>query len=119
MYTRGKEYKFGVIKLRSRGNALAGLAIGFALGFLLKNVLENNKKLTPDQALQLAKETFEKNGPISGSWIYMKPETLEKNFLTYHTYRGGISRNIDGVPKQYDFHIDVKTGAIIDSKQAE
>lgn len=78
--------------------------------------MQDNKKLTPDRALKNAKETFQKNGPISGSWIYMKPEKLEKNGLTYETYRGGISRNIDGDNKQYDFYIDLHTGAIIDSQ---
>ena len=45
----------------------------------------------------------------------MKPETLEKNGLTYRTYRGGISRNVDGENKQYEFYVDVDTGAVIDS----
>ena len=48
----------------------------------------------------------------------MKPEKLEKNSLIYETYRGGISRNVDGETKQYDFHIDIDTGAIIDVTQA-
>lgn len=93
---------------------LLGLGIGAAVGFLAKEQLDAKKTLSPDKALQLAKETFQKNGPINGSWIYMKPETIERNGLTYHTYRGGISRNIDGENKQYDYYIDIETGAIID-----
>lgn len=91
-----------------------GIGLGFAIGFLVRDQISTAKKLSPEKALQFAKETFQKNGPINGSWIYMKPEKIEKNGLTYHTYRGGVSRNIDGENKQYDFHIDIETGAIID-----
>lgn len=101
----------------SRKNTLLAAGLGIAIGFLIKEQLNEYKKLTPEKALQFAKETFQKNGPINGSWIYMKPERLEKNGLTYDTYRGGISRNIDGKNKQYDFHIDIATGAIISAEQ--
>lgn len=101
----------------SRKNTLLAAGLGFAIGYLLKEQLDEYKKLTPEKALQYAKETFQKNGPINGSWIYMKPEKLEKNGLIYDTYRGGISRNIDGDNKQYDFYVDIETGAIIDAKQ--
>lgn len=93
---------------------LLGIGIGAAIGYLAKEQLDTRKTLSPEKALQRAKETFQKNGPINGSWIYMKPEKIEKNGLTYTTYRGGISRNIDGENKQYDYYIDVETGAIID-----
>lgn|SRR5690625_3996456 len=91
-----------------------GIGLGFVAGYFLKDQLHSTKKLTPEKALQQAKNTLEQAGPVNGSWIYMKPETIEKNGLTYRTYRGGISRNIDGNNKQYDFHIDIDTGAIID-----
>ena len=99
----------------SRKKTFLALGVGMVVGYFLKETLQENKKLTPDRALQHAKETFEQSGPINGSWIYMKPEKLEKNGLTYDTYRGGISRNVDGENKQYDFHIDLKTGTIVDS----
>ena len=99
----------------SRKNTVLALAAGISIGYFLKEALISNSKLTPDRALKQAKEVFQKNGPINGSWIYMKPEKLEKNGLTYDTYRGGISRNIDGTNKQYDFHIDIQTGVIVDS----
>lgn len=95
-----------------------GLGLGFAAGYLLRNQETSFQKLTPEKALQKAKEALKQSGPINGSWIYMKPETLEKNGLTYRTYRGGISRNVDGENKQYDFHIDIDTGAIIDVSEA-
>lgn len=91
-----------------------GIGLGFAAGFLVRDQLGSLRKLSPEKALQSAKEAFQQNGPINGSWIYMKPEKIDKNGLTYNTYRGGVSRNIDGENKQYDFHIDVETGTIID-----
>lgn len=100
----------------NRKNTLLAAGLGFLVGYLLRDQLEVFQKLTPEKALQYAKETFQKNGPINGSWIYMKPEKIEKNGLTYDTYRGGISRNVDGDNEQYDFYIDIETGAIIDVK---
>lgn len=94
---------------------VAGL--GVAVGYLAKQQVDNYQKITPEKALKNAKETFKKNGPISGSWIYMKPEEVEKNGLLYHAYRGGVTRNIDGENKQYEFYVDVETGAVIGSVQ--
>lgn len=96
-------------------NAMFALGVGLGLvtGYLLKDQVGSFRKLTPERALQRAKETLEEAGPVNGSWIYMKPETFENNGITYDTYRGGISRNVDGTNKQYDFHIDVDTGAIV------
>ena len=100
----------------NRKDFLIGASLGFIIGYLIGDQLDYFQKLTPERALQYAKETFQKNGPINGSWIYMKPEKIEKNGLTYNTYRGGISRNIDGENHQSDFYIDIETGAIIDVK---
>lgn len=102
----------------SQRNVLLALGVGALCGYVLGQSVPSNKELTPDRALKNAKETFKENGPINGSWIYMKPEKLVKNELTYDTYKGGISRNIDGENKQYDFHIDTKTGIIVDSQPA-
>lgn len=103
----------------SRRNVILAAGLGMVAGFLLRDQLDNFNKLTPEKALQYAKETFQKNGPINGSWIYMKPERLEKNGLTYYTYRGGISRNIDGKNEQYEFFSDQDTGTIIDVKKMD
>lgn len=91
------------------------VGLGVIAGFLIKQQLDEYTNITPEKALENAKEAFKKQGPISGSWIYMKPEEVEKNGLTYTTYRGGITRNLDGESKQYEFHTDVETGAVIDS----
>ncbi|MFD2046371.1 PepSY domain-containing protein [Ornithinibacillus salinisoli] len=95
--------------------AVLAAGLGVAVGYLAKQQLDRYQKVTPEKALQQAKETFKKQGPISGSWIYMKPEDIEKNGLTYNAYRGGITRSIDGENKQYEFFVDVETGAVIDA----
>ncbi|GAB4074950.1 PepSY domain-containing protein [Barrientosiimonas marina] len=96
-------------------NAIIGASAGIATGFLVKRQLDRYQTITPEKALKQAKESFKKEGPISGSWIYMKPEEIEKDGLMYNTYRGGVTRNIDGASQQYEFYIDIDTGAIIDS----
>lgn len=102
------------MKLR-KAVLVAGL--GVAVGYLAKQQMDNYQKVTPEKALKNAKETFKRNGPISGSWIYMKPEEVEKNGLLYHAYRGGVTRNMDGENKQYEFYVDVDSGAVIGSVQ--
>ena|SRR5699024_6225635 len=99
--------------MSKQNNFLIGAGVGFLLGFILTEQMER-RKISPERGLQLAKETFQKNWPINGSWIYVNPERIKRNGLVYETYRGGISRNIDGVNSQYGFYIDIDTGAIID-----
>lgn len=107
--------KYGVKLMGNKlGRFALGLGLGIVAGYLLKDQFGPLRKLTPEKALQIAKETLEESGPLNGSWIYMKPETIERNGITYDTYRGGISRNVDGTNKQYDFHIEIETGTIID-----
>lgn len=98
-----------------RRDALLAISASFLVGFITKTVL-NNKQLTPEAALEAAKETFKMSGPISGSWIYMTPETLEKNGLVYNVYRGGITRQIDNENVEYVFYTDVNTGSVVDVK---
>ena len=100
-----------------RRNIILAASIGFAVGYLVKSQLDTRHTITPEKALSNAKEAFKRNGPISGSWIYMKPEEVEKNGLIYNAYRGGITRNIDGVTKQFEFYVDVESGGIVASVQ--
>lgn len=93
--------------------------IGVAFGYLVKHQLDQSQITTPERALRKAKETFKKTGPISGSWIYMKPEEVEQNGLLYTAYRGGVTRLIDGVNKQYEFYADAETGAVVGSVQTK
>ncbi|MGM8365874.1 PepSY domain-containing protein [Virgibacillus sp. W0181] len=98
---------------------IVSIGIGITIGYILKQQLQTYQKVTPEKALIMAKETFKKSGPISGSWIYMKPEEIEQNGLLYTAYRGGITRNIDGKNHQYEFYTDVQTGAVIGAVQTE
>lgn len=106
-------YHMGGKKMSKRKNFLIGAGFGFLLGYIIMEQIDK-QQMTPERALQVAKEKFQENWPINGSWIYVKPETIERNDLTYETYRGGISRNVDGENTQYGFYIDIDTGAIID-----
>ncbi|WP_102335686.1 PepSY domain-containing protein [Salimicrobium jeotgali] len=87
---------------------------GILAGYVVKEQISSKKGVNPEKALKIAKEAFKKQGPISGSWIYMKPEQLNKNGISYNVYRGGISRNQDGETSQYEFFIDSATGTIVD-----
>lgn len=98
-------------------NTVIVAGVGVVVGYFAKRQLDQLQKVTPEKALKQAKETFRRQGPISGSWIYMKPESVEKNGLSYQAFRGGVTRNIDGENKQFEFHVDLDTGAIIDSVQ--
>ncbi|WP_156291526.1 PepSY domain-containing protein [Oceanobacillus salinisoli] len=100
-------------------NILLAAGIGFAVGYVLNQQVQTHQKISPENALKNAKETFKKSSPISGSWIYMKPEEIEKNGLRYTAYRGGITRNIDGENKQYEFYVDVETGGVISATETE
>jgi predicted small secreted protein len=101
----------------SKRNLLLAAGIGAAVGYFTKQQIDQYKQVTPEKALNHAKETFKKQGPISGSWIYMKPEEIERNGLLYNAYRGGVTRNIDGENRQYEFYVDVETGAVVDTVQ--
>lgn len=106
------------VKILSFRKTVFALGLGFVFGYVAKQQMEQYQKVTPEKALETAKETFRKIGPISGSWIYMKPEQVEKNELIYNAYRGGITRNIDGENVQYDFFADIDTGAVIDTARS-
>ncbi|MBN8236977.1 PepSY domain-containing protein [Halobacillus kuroshimensis] len=88
--------------------------VGALAGYIVKEQISSSQNVTPEKALKIAKEAFKKQGPISGSWIYMKPEELNKNGINYDVYRGGISKNQDGETSQFEFYIDTDTGTIVD-----
>lgn len=97
---------------------LLALGLGFIAGYVVKQQLNEYQPISPERALEKAKDKFRRLGPINGSWIYMKPEEIEKNGLVYDVYRGGITRNIDGENVQFDFYADTNTGTIIEAKKA-
>ncbi|MCZ0703249.1 putative small secreted protein [Natronobacillus azotifigens] len=86
--------------------------IGAVIGYSVKAQLDN-LPIRPEEALKQVKNAFRERGPVSGSWIYMKPEELTYNELDYTVYRGGITRTIDNVNTQYEFFIDAYTGSVI------
>ncbi|MGM8213391.1 PepSY domain-containing protein [Virgibacillus sp. W0430] len=102
---------------KNSSKTIVSVAIGIAIGYILKQQLEKRQKVSPEEALIMAKESFKKTGPISGSWIYMKPEEVKLHGLLYTAYRGGITRNIDESNSQYEFYADVFTGTVIDAKK--
>ncbi|WP_077621258.1 PepSY domain-containing protein [Sediminibacillus massiliensis] len=95
-------------------NIVIGAGVGALAGYVILQQLDKQQKVTPEKALKSAKEAFKQDGPISGSWIYMKPEEMEKNGLTYTVYRGGVTRTIDGKSTQYEFKVDAETGSLLD-----
>src|SRR5690625_3389566 len=92
-------------------------SLGIDVKDLAKQQLDQYQQSTPERALKNAKEAFKKQGTISGSWIYMKPEEIEKNGLLYTAYRGGVSRNVEGEKRKYELYSDAATGDIIGSSQ--
>ncbi len=95
---------------------LCAAGAGVLLGYAIRDQLAQ-QLIKPENALKIAKEAFKQHGPVSGSWIYMKPEEVTKNNLSYSIYRGGITRTIDQENIQYEFYVDANTGSIIDVTQ--
>ncbi|QHS23064.1 peptidase M4 [Virgibacillus sp. MSP4-1] len=94
-------------------NLLIGIGVGTSIGFALGKAIPA-PSLSPEKVLHMTKKKFREGGPISGSWIYMKPEQLTREDVYDQVYRGGISREIDGETIQYEFYADARTGSIID-----
>lgn len=98
----------------SRKKYVLAASLGFAIGYFTKGQTRRYyKEISPEKALHYIKETFQKNGPINGAWIYMKSQRIKKNGLIYRVYRGGFSRNFDGNEHQYQYYADIKTATII------
>lgn len=94
---------------------LFALGVGAVLGYTVKSQLDA-MPIKPELALKIAKARFKESGPVSGSWIYMKTETLPLHGLEYTVYRGGITRTEQDVHTQYEFYVDAYTGVIVDTK---
>lgn len=100
-------------------NTILAFGTGVVIGYLAKTQVDKYQITSPEAVLEKVKDMYRKISPISGSWIYMKPEQVEKNGLNYSVYRGGITRNIDGENKQFEFYADIKTGTVIDAVQTD
>ncbi|EIJ79305.1 hypothetical protein PB1_17149 [Bacillus methanolicus PB1] len=96
---------------------LLGVGAGFIAGYAAKELLDQNKTISPEKVLEHVKSEFKKQGPISGSWIQMKTEPYEKKLLQYNVYKGGIFRMANGKNEQIEFIADASTGTILDVYQ--
>ncbi|SFM09370.1 Predicted small secreted protein [Gracilibacillus orientalis] len=91
---------------------IAGSA--FLLGYFLKQQQNEKQRIKPEKALKIVKENFQENYEVSGSWIYMKSEPLQKNGLEYKVYHGGITKQFEEQYVPYEFYVDALTGTVID-----
>ncbi|WP_088103865.1 PepSY domain-containing protein [Halalkalibacter urbisdiaboli] len=89
-----------------------GVGLGIAAGYILRPTLSD--RITPEKALKQVKKTLSQTYAITGSWIQMIPETIERHQVTYDVYRGGVSTTSEQGTTQYEFTIDTKTGTILD-----
>lgn len=94
-----------------------GTAAGLIGGYAIKEVFSNKINVSPEKVLEQVKNHFKQQGPISGSWIYMKAEPYEKSKIHYEVYKGGISKHHNGKTEQYEFIADASTGTILDVNQ--
>lgn len=94
---------------------LIGVATGIAAAIVIKEVSE---KVSPyrnaNDILNEIKAAFKAEGPIDGSWIYMKSESLNTGISDVPVYRGGISRIFNDEHETFEFAADARTGAILE-----
>lgn len=94
---------------------ISGVAAGFAAGYVVKELTDQNKMASPEKILSTIKSTLGQDGEtIRGSWIMMKPEKYTKNELDYDVYKGGLTKQEGIDSTQYEFIADATTGTIID-----
>ena len=90
-----------------------GLSSGLVGGFLATQILDNKSTASPEKVLEIVKEVFKEQGPISGSWIHMRAEPYERDQLHYQVFKGGITKLVSGISEQYEFIADASTGTIL------
>jgi predicted small secreted protein len=91
-----------------------GAAVGAIGGYAATQIVSQKTKVSPEKVLEQVKKQFKQNGTISGSWIHMVAEPYEKQHIQYQVYKGGISKNQDGLNEQYEFIADALTGTLLD-----
>lgn len=65
-----------------------------------------------------AKATVATQHTISGSWIHMNPETVERYGLQYEVYRGGMSTSTPDGTVQFEFIVETKNGTLLEFIQS-
>lgn len=94
---------------------LIGFATGAAVAFLVKEAYDRKEKLYPaDDVLKQVKSAFKEEGPIDGSWIFMKTEPYQQHAITTEVYKGGITRHKDDELEQFEFLADAYSGAVLE-----
>ena len=94
---------------------LIGFVTGVAATFLIKEVYDRKQPYhSADDVLKHVKSSFKEEGPIDGSWIYMKTEPYKQHAITTEVYRGGITRHRQDELEQFEFVADAYTGAILE-----
>ncbi|WP_059103767.1 PepSY domain-containing protein [Shouchella shacheensis] len=93
-----------------------GLGIGVVVGFLVSKKIKSDA-LSPENALKKVKIAVKEEHNVSGSWIHMKPETIERFGLKYSAYRGGLTSPTNDGVVQYEFLADTKTGVLLSLEQ--
>ncbi|WP_163539249.1 PepSY domain-containing protein [Gracilibacillus sp. YIM 98692] len=96
---------------------LLPVILGFSLGFLIRKQVDDGQMMKPENVLKLVKSQFSTKYKVSGSWIYMKSQTLEKQGLAYEVYHGGITKHVNDSYIPVEFWADAKTGTIIEITQ--
>lgn len=94
---------------------LIGFATGVAATYIIKEVYDRKAKLYPaDDVLKSVKNAFKEEGPIDGSWIFMKTEPYKQHAVSTEVYKGGITRHREDELEQFEFLADAFTGAILE-----
>ncbi|RCW62671.1 PepSY domain-containing protein [Saliterribacillus persicus] len=91
--------------------------LGVIAGFLISEYADKDTLVKPEKALKNARELFKKQGPVSGSWIYMKAEKINRHGLEYLVYRGGITKHSTDSQESIEFYLDAKSGTILEVKK--
>ena len=97
---------------------MMGLGTGVVIGVVASQAATRYiPSVNADQILEQVKDAFKKEGPIDGSWVYMKTEPFQVGVIETDVYRGGITRMKNGVTENFEFAADAKTGSILEIKQ--
>ncbi|ETP69320.1 peptidase M4 [Planococcus glaciei] len=94
---------------------LVGFAAGVAATYIIREVYDRKATLYPaDDVLKSVKSAFKEEGPIDGSWIFMKTEPYKQHAVATEVYKGGITRHREDELEQFEFLADAYTGAVLE-----
>lgn len=102
---------------QNKNNTLPGLlllATGLVIGVAGTIFYRENQPKKANLVLEEAKEHFQSQGKITGSWIDYEPVEFDLFESKPLVYVGGISRQEDKDIVTYNFVADAYTGEILD-----